>query len=57
MYNYYYHVYYYNLSHKLVREIVAAPTAIEAMRCVRRLPDCLYVERAQIHNRVPVKEG
>ena len=57
MCDYYYYVYYYNRSYKLVREIVAAPTAIQAMRCVRRLPDCLYVERAEIHNRVPVKEG
>lgn len=57
MYDYYYHVYYYNRSHKLVRETVTAPTAIQAMVCVSRLPDCLYVERAEIHNRVPVKEG
>lgn len=54
---YYYHVYYYNRSHKLVREIVAAPTAVQAMGIVSRLPDCLYVERAVIHSWEPVKEG
>ena len=54
---YYYYVYYYNRSYKLVREVVTAPTAVQAIGIVKSMPDCLYVERAEIHNRVPVKEG
>lgn len=54
---YYYYVYYYTHSHRLVREIVIARTAIQAKRIVNNLPYCLYVERVEIHNRVPVKEG
>lgn len=53
---YYYYVYYITRSHQPVVRLVSAPTAIEAIKIVTQLPDCLYIEMVLLCRWEPGKE-